>query len=99
MTKSALACLLLTSDPKVIQHLTLAAGGLTEIRAVSTRSELVRAQERTAPALVLLDLRHPEADAVLAEASPESRGGMLVFGVPGSDPFVSVRDAGVFAVE
>jgi PAS domain S-box-containing protein len=99
MTASATACLLMTSDPKMIQHLALVAGGLTDMHAVANRSELARAQERAAPALVLLDLRHPDADAVLAESAPDVRAGMIVFGVPESDPFIGCRDAGLFAVE
>ena len=97
MTAPAITCLLLTCDPKLSQHLVLAVGGLTDIRTTSSHSEWTR--EKSVSEVRLLDLRHPEAETALAGANPESRGGIVAFGVPESDPFIACQDAGVFAVE
>lgn len=97
MTAPATTCLLLTCDSKLGPQLVRAVGGLTDIRATASRSEWAR--EKSVPAMRLLDLRHPEAEAALKDVSPESRGGVVVFGVPESDPFLVCRDAGVFATE
>lgn len=95
----AAVCMLLTCDPILSQHLARAACGLTEIRPVSSRQDFMRIHERGAPAPWLLDLRHPDTDAVIMEATAELRGTMVVFGVPFSDPFLACREMGVFAVE
>ena len=96
-TAPATACLLLTRDAQLAQKLARTVGGLVDIRVTASRLEWTR--EKGTPAVRLLDLRHPEAEEVLAEAAPESRGGIVVFGVPESEPFLSCRDEGVFAVE
>jgi signal transduction histidine kinase len=77
--------------------LELAAGGLADLRSTDIRLDWAR--EQGVPVVRLLDLRHPEAAVALADATPELRGGIVVFGVPDSDPFLACRDAGVFAVE
>ena len=97
MTAPATACLLLTCDFELTQHLARAVSGLADIRATSSRLEWAR--EQRTPAVLLLDLRHPEAECALADASPESRSGIIAFGVPESDPFLTCQDEGVFAVE
>jgi len=96
-TASATACLLLTRDAQLAQKLTRTVGGLVDIRVTADRVEWTR--EKGTPAVRLLDLRHPDAEEVLADAAPESRGGIVVFGVPESEPFLSCCDEGVFAVE
>lgn len=97
MTTSATTCLLLTCDFKLTQRLIMAAGGLTDIRATSNRMEWT-CKQRT-PTVLLLDLRHPEAEAALSESTQEARSGIVTFGVPESDPFLACHEAGVFAVE
>jgi len=97
MTASATACLLLTCDSKLTQQVIRAVGGWVDIRVTASRLEW--AQEKSVPAVRLLDLRHAEAEAALAGIAPESRSGTVVFGVPESDPFLACRDADVFAVE
>ncbi len=97
MTASAPACLLLTCDLKLAQQWVRTVGGMTDIRVTASRLEWSRDTRVTA--VRLLDLRHPEAEAALASATPDARSGMVVFGVPESDPFLDCRDAGVFAVE
>ncbi len=97
MTVPATTCLLLTCDDQLGRQLIRAVGGLADIHVTASRLEWAR--EKSLPAVRLLDLRHPEAGAVLEDANPEARGGIVVFGVPDSDPFLACRDAGVFAAE
>ena len=97
MTAPATACLLLTCDTKLAQRLARAVSGLADIRATASRLEWAR--EQRTPAVLLLDLRHPEAEVALADSDQESRGGIVAFGVPESEPFMACQDAGVFAVE
>ena len=97
MTTSATACLLLTCDPKLTQRSVRAVGGMADIRSTSSRAEWARDQRE--PTVLLLDLRHPEAEAALSEISPDARSGIIAFGVPESAPFLDCHDAGVFAVE
>lgn len=93
----ATTCLVLTCDCKLSAQLTRAVGGLTEIRMTPNRAEWV--SDPNASVIQLLDLRHPDAEAALADVTLETRGGIVAFGVPESDPFVSCQDAGLFAVE
>lgn len=97
MTTPATVCLLLTDDLGLSQQLARSVGCQVDLRETSSRAEWTR--ERGTPVLLLLDLRHPEADAALADISQETRSSTIVFGVPESDPFVASRDAGVFAAE
>lgn len=97
MTTPAFPCLLLTSDPQLTQQLIIKAGSLAEIR--ETASRLDWARQRSTPPLRLLDLRHPEAAAALADADQELRSEIIVFGVPESAPFLACHDAGLFSTE
>ncbi|MDA3923298.1 MAG: ATP-binding protein [Kiritimatiellae bacterium] len=97
MTTSATTCLLLTCDLKLAQRLTRAVGGLADIHVTSNRGEWTH--EQRTPAVLLLDLRHPEAEAALGDAAPEARAETVAFGVPESDPFLACHEVGVFAVE
>jgi len=97
MTTSATACLLLTSDSGLALQLARAAGGVVDIRVTSNRKEWAR--EKGSPTVRLLDLRHSEAEEALEDAPAEIRGGIVVFGVPESEPYQSCRSEGVFAVE
>lgn len=97
MTPSASTCLLLTCDSKLAQQLIRSVGGLTDIRVTDCRSEWTR--DKGLPVVRLLDLRHPEAEAALADVDSESRGRIIVLGLPESDPFIACRDADVFAIE
>jgi hypothetical protein len=72
---------------------------LANILAVADRSELTRAEQRIGPTVLVLDLRHPETEAVLAAALPESRGCMIAIGLPDSEAFLTCRDADIFAAE
>ena len=92
------ACLLLTNDADLARRLG-AVAECTEVRMVETRSELERRRERTGPAILLLDLRHTETAAVLADATPDARAVTVAFGLPESDPFLEAREAGLLAVE
>lgn len=97
MTTAATVCLLLTDDHVFSQQLARSVGEMADIRTTSSRTEWAR--ERGTPVLLLLDLRHPDADNALADISHEMRGTIIVFGVPESAPFVASRDMGVFATE
>ncbi len=97
MTPPVPVCLLLTCDPKLAQQLARSAGGMATIRATADRAEWVRACGT--PVLLLLDLRHPEADVALAASDPDARHGLIAFGVPESEPFLACSEAGVFALE
>jgi nitrogen-specific signal transduction histidine kinase len=99
MTTPAPVCLLLTLAPNLADRLARAAGGLANILAVADRSELTRAEQRIGPTVLVLDLRHPETEAVLAAALPESRGCMIAIGLPDSEAFLACRDADIFAAE
>lgn len=99
MTPPAIGCLLLTCDPYLSRHLIQSAGDRVDVRPVLTRLELSRLQERDSSMWIWLDLRHPEADALLKESTPEARTAMVAFGVPESVPFLDCCDRGVFAVE
>ncbi len=99
MTTPAPVCLLLTRAPNLADRLARAAGGLANILAVADRSELTRAEQRIGPTVLVLDLRHPETEAVLAAALPESRGCMIAIGLPDSEAFLTCRDADIFAAE
>jgi len=99
MTTPAPVCLLLTLAPDLADRLARSAGGLADILAVSDRSELARAEQRLGPTVRVLDLRHPDTEAVLAAASAESRGCMIAIGLPESEAFLAGRDADLFAVE
>lgn len=90
-------CLVLTSDSGLFERLARSAPGIAELRGAGTRVDLERGLERTGPVPVLLDLRHPEAAAVLAEAGADARAAMLAFGLPESDPFRAAQEAPVFA--
>ncbi len=97
MIPRATACLLLTCDHQLTRQIARTAGGFTELQATPSRLEWER--EQNAAAVRLLDLRHPEAEAALADMPPDTRGGIVAFGVSESDPFLACQDAGVFAVE
>lgn len=97
MTTPVTACVLLTRDSKLAQHVARSVGGLADIRVTANRSEWVR--EQSVSAVRLLDLRHGEADAALADITSDVRREVIVFGLPESDPFLACRNAGVFAVE
>lgn len=97
MTPSDTVCLLLTCDLELSKKMARTGCGVADIRTTPSRPEWTR--ERGEPVVLLLDLRHPEAEAALADASPETLGGIVAFGVPESEPFLSCRRAGVFAVE
>lgn len=97
MTLPAAECLLLTCDASLTARLARAAGSLADVRGTASRTDWSR--PRSALAIPMLDLRHPEAAAALAGAGPEARHGLIVFGVPDSTPFLSCHDAGLFAVE
>ena len=92
------ACLFLTTDADFARRLGAVAED-AELRVVETRPELERWRERTGPAILLLDLRHAETAAVLADATPDARAVTVAFGLPGSDPFLTAREAGLLAVE
>ena len=61
--------------------------------------DLLRWLDRTGSTLLLLDLRHPDAAAFLADANPDLRAATVLFGTPGSDPFLACSETGVFALE
>jgi signal transduction histidine kinase len=91
-------CLLLTTDAGLARRVAAGAAG-AEVRTAGARPELERGRELAGPAVLVLDLRHPDADAVLAEAPPEVRAVTAAFGLPDSEPFVAARQAGLVAVE
>ncbi|HNX33885.1 MAG TPA: ATP-binding protein [Kiritimatiellia bacterium] len=97
MTTPATACLLLTCDSGLALRLTRVAGGMVDIRVTANRGEWAR--EKGALTVQLLDLRHSEAAEALEDAPAEIRSGIVVFGVPESEPYQSCRSEGVFAVE
>lgn len=92
-------CLLLTKDPELARRLAMAAPELADVRAVASRAELERWQERVTAAPVLVDLRHTESAGVIAEAAPEVRATLVAFGLPESAPYLACSEAGLFAVE
>ncbi len=99
MTTPVSACLLLTHAADLVDRMVRSAGGLADIHAVSDRAELTRAEQRFGSAVWMLDLRHPETGAILAAASPESRGCMIALGHPESDAYLACRDADIFSAE
>ena len=92
------ACLLLTNDADLARRLG-AVAEVAELRVAETRPELEHWRVCTGPAILLLDLRHSETAAVLADTAPDARAVTIAFGLPESDPFLEAREAGLLAVE
>lgn len=90
-------CLLLTGDADLAARLVRTWPGNFGLRTVGSRAEDARWQDRTGPHVLLLDLRHAEAMAMLSDGTPEQRAACIALGMPGSDPFLAACAAGVFA--
>lgn len=91
---------LYSQDPALVRRVTGYFDGLLTVRTADSPGAVERHLDRHVGMLLLVDLRAPEAVALVESAlEPDRRTVVVALGVPGSEPARQAAALGVYAVE